>query len=423
MTKLKWHNEKRKVNELVPYEKNPRRISPEQLENLKKSLKKFNLVEIPAIDADNKVIAGHQRLMILKLLGRGEEEIDVRVPNRKLTQKEFEQYLLISNRVTGEWDLEKLRDFDIELLMNVGFDDSDLSDIWDQVLEVENDEFNIEKEIKKAKETEIKLGDMFALGRHKLLCSDSTNPNTVKTLFGKTRADVINVDVPYNIGLSYDSGIGGKQNYGGKTNDKKTDEDYRLFVKSIIGNGLSVAKEDCHAFIWCDEKYVGMLEELYKEAGLDQKRLCMWLKDNQNPTPQVAFNKVTEFCLYGTRGKPYLSDKVKNLNEVLNKEVTTGGRLIDDIMDLFNIWLVKRLAGNEYLHPTQKPPTLYEKSLRRCSKPGDVILDLCAGSGSLMVASEQLKRMAYLVEIEPIFCQLIINRYEQLTKTRVKKLN
>ena len=149
MNKLKWHNEKRKVNDLVPYEKNPRLISPEQQENLKKSLKKFNLVEVPAINTDNQVIAGHQRLMILQLLGRGEETIDVRMPNRKLTPKEFEQYLLISNRVTGEWDLEKLKTFDIELLMKVGFDDTDLSDIWDGALEVENDEFDVEKEIKK----------------------------------------------------------------------------------------------------------------------------------------------------------------------------------------------------------------------------------------------------------------------------------
>jgi len=423
MNKLKWHNEKRKVNDLVPYEKNPRLISPEQQENLKKSLKKFNLVEVPAINTDNQVIAGHQRLMILQLLGRGEETIDVRMPNRKLTPKEFERYLLISNRVTGEWDLEKLKAFDIELLMDVGFNDADLSDIWDGILETEDDGFDVERELKKIKETKIKPGDIFALGRHKLFCSDSTNPETVKKLAGKSRVDVINVDIPYNIGLNYDSGIGGKQNYGGKINDKKTDEDYRLFVKSIIGNGLSVAKEDCHVFIWSDEKYVGMLQELYKEAGLDQKRLCMWIKDNQNPTPQVAFNKVTEFCLYGTRGRPYLSDKFKNLNEIMNKEVTSGGRLIEDIMDLFNIWLVKRIAGNDYSHPTQKPVTLYEKSLRKCSRPGDIVLDLCAGSGALMAACHQLKRTAYLVEIEPIFCQLIINRYEQLSKTKVKKLN
>ncbi len=423
MKKLKWHNEKRRVKDLIPYKKNPRRISPEQVENLKKSLKKFNLVEIPVIDIDNRLIAGHQRLMVLQLLGRNEEFIDVRVPNRKLTKKEFKQYLLISNRVTGEWEWEKLKEFDIEMLMNTGFDDSDLSNIWDDALGIENDGFDVEEQLQKIKKTDIKTGDMFRLGRHVLFCGDSTDINTVKVLMGKTRANIINTDPPFNIGLSYQAGIGNKKNYGGKTNDKKTDKEYRIFLKNIIENGLSVARQDCHVFIWSDEKNIGLLQGLYKEAGLEQKRLCIWIKNNQNPTPQIAFNKVTEFCLYGTRGVPYLSDKVKNLNEIMNKEITTGNRLVDDVMDLFNIWLVKRLPGNQYEHPTQKPVTLYEKALRRCSRPGDIILDLCAGSGSLMSACEQLKRVAYLVEIEPLFCQLIINRYEKLTKTKVKKVN
>ena len=165
------------------------------------------------------------------------------------------------------------------------------------------------------------------------------------------------------------------------------------------------------------------MQEIYKAAGIDQKRLCFWIKDNQNPVPKVAFNKATELCLYGTRGSPYLSDKIKNLNEALNKELTTGARLLDDIMDLFNIWLAKRLPTSQYEHPTEKPPTLYEKALRRCSKPGDAILDMTAGSGSLMVACHQLKRAAYLVEIEPIFCQLILNRYERLTNEKPKKIS
>lgn len=423
MKKLKWHNEKRKVKDLIPYDKNPRKISPEQIENLKKSLKKFDLVEIPAIDTNNRIIAGHQRLMILQLLGRNEEFIDVRVPNRKITEKEFKQYLLTSNRVTGEWDWAKIKEFDIEMLMNIGFDDSDLSNIWDDALGIENDEFDVEKEIQKIKKTDIKTGDMFKLGQHKLICHNATNPDVVKTLMGETRVNTINTDPPFNLGISYQSGIGSKKNYGGQTNDKKTDEEYRMFLKNIIENGLSVAHQDCHVFIWSDEKNIGLLQELYKEAGLEQKRLCMWIKNNQNPTPQIAFNKVTEFCLYGTRGTPYLSDKVKNLNEIMNKEITTGNRLVDDVMDLFNIWLVKRLPGNQYEHPTQKPVTLYEKALRRCSRPGDIILDLCAGSGSLMSACEQLKRVAYLVEIEPLFCQLIINRYEKISKTKVKKID
>ena len=124
--KLEWHNEKRKVKDLIPFEKNPRKIYPKQSEDLKKSLEKFNLVEIPAIDIDNKIIAGHQRLKILQLLNRGEEEIDVRVPNRKLTDEEFVEYNLRSNRNTGEWDWKLLGEFDENFLVDIGFDEVEL---------------------------------------------------------------------------------------------------------------------------------------------------------------------------------------------------------------------------------------------------------------------------------------------------------
>ena len=110
-----------------------------------------------------------------------------------------------------------------------------------------------------------------------------------------------------------------------------------------------------------------------------------------------------------------LEEWAKEANEILNKEIGTGNRTADDIMDIFDIWLAKRLPGQDYEHPTSKPPTLHEKPLRRCSKINDIVLDLFGGSGSTMIACEQLKRRAYMVEIEPIFCQLIINRFEKLT--------
>jgi DNA modification methylase len=127
--------------------------------------------------------------------------------------------------------------------------------------------------------------------------------------------------------------------------------------------------------------------------------------------------------VYGTLGKPFLNNKIKNLHEIQNKEVTTGNRLTDDILDMFNIWLVKRLPSSEYQHPTQKNPTLHEKALRRCTKPGDVVLDLTAGSGSILSACEQLKRTAYLNEMEPVFCQVIINRFKQISHEPIIKLN
>jgi hypothetical protein len=127
MSDLQWRNEKRRVNDLIPFEHNPRQMSESQVEQLKKSIGKFNLVEIPAIDTDNKIVAGHQRLAVMKLIGRGDEEIDVRVPNRKLTEDEFKEYNLRSNKNIGEWDMELLANaFETDMLLAVGFTDAQL---------------------------------------------------------------------------------------------------------------------------------------------------------------------------------------------------------------------------------------------------------------------------------------------------------
>lgn len=425
MTKisLSWHTEKRLVNDLVPFDKNPRQISEKQLEDLKRSLKRFNLVELPAIDLDNRIVAGHQRLRVLQILGRGGEKIEVRVPNRKLTKDEFEQYLLTSNAVGGDWDFEKLKSFDIGLLLDIGFDETDLANIWDQNLEAEDDGFEIEKELAKIKKPKTKPGDLFVLGSHRLICGNATEPNTLQRLFGKDRATMIYSDPIYNIGVNYSSGLGGKQQYGGNVNDRRSNEEYRTLLRKSMECALAVSPDNTHCFYWCDQTYIGLIQELYRELGIVNKRVCLWIKNGQNPTPGVAFSKCYEPCVYGTKGKPYIAKGINNLNEVMNKDLATGNRLIDDILDQLDIWLVKRLSGDQYEHATAKPPTLHEKAIRRCTRPGDIILDSFAGSGSTLIAAEQLKRRAYVVELEPIYCDLIIKRYERLTHVKVKQIN
>jgi len=128
--KLKWNTEQRKIDDLIPFEKNPRKITDQQKEDLRKSLEKFDLVEIPAIDTDNKIVAGHQRLGILKLLGKGGETIDVRMPNRKLTDEEFKEYNLRSNKNVGGWDYNLLEDIGENLLLDVGFGSEELMEIF-----------------------------------------------------------------------------------------------------------------------------------------------------------------------------------------------------------------------------------------------------------------------------------------------------
>lgn len=420
--KLHWHTARRKVSDLVPNPKNPRAISPKQLNDLKRSLRKFGLVELPVIDTDNKIVAGHQRLLALQLLGRGEERISVRVPNRKLTRQEYDQYLLSSNRIGGEWDWMKLAEhFDVGDLLASGFDDADLALIFDDAT-VEDDDFRVEEELKKIKTTKVKLGDLYQLGSHRILCADSTDPDSVRRLMGRKKAAAILQDPPFNIGLDYNKGIGGKGNYGGAVDDAKPDDVYKKFLRDALSNGLSACQASAHFFTYCDQRYVGLLQSVYAELEIQYQRTCLWIKNNSMPTPNVAFNKQYEPCVYGIRGRPYLYDRVKNLSEIMNQEVGTGNRTSEDILDMIDIWLVKRVAG-DYEHPTEKPPSLHEKALRRCTKPGDIVLDLFSGSASLMVACDQLKRSAYLCEREPLFVQLALNRYEKISSKKAKKLN
>ena len=130
MEGLVWHTEKRKIKDLIPTEGNPRLMTKEQAVDLEKSLKKFNLVDIPAINTDNRIASGHQRITLLIALGRGDEEIDVRVPNRQLTEGEHREYMIRANKNLGEWDVNLLANLEVDLLKDVGFSDEELNDIF-----------------------------------------------------------------------------------------------------------------------------------------------------------------------------------------------------------------------------------------------------------------------------------------------------
>jgi DNA modification methylase len=411
MKKLSWSTVQKTVNQLVPQEINPRTISKKQLSDLTRSLKKYNLVEIPAIDTDGTILAGHQRIKVLKILGRGNELIDCRVPNRKLTEQESKEYLLASNRLGGEWDFELLKSFDFETLDFAGFDDVEIGKILDTDKEISDDDFDVEEELKNIKNPITKLGDIITLGNHRIICGDCTDEENLKKLFGKDKASMIYSDPVYNISIDYNGGVGGKKGYGGNVNDTRTYEEYKTFLKASMEAGLLVCEKKTHVFYWCDQVYIGVVQELYRSLKINNKRVCLWLKNNQNPVPTVAFNKVYEPVVYGVRGKPYLAD-INNLNEVLNKELTTGNDLLAEIND---IWMAKRLSAKDYEHATSKPPQLHEKAIKRCTRVNDIILDSFLGSGSTLIAGETLGRKVYGCELEPAFCDLIVRRWEKLT--------
>ena len=204
--------------------------------------------------------------------------------------------------------------------------------------------------------------------------------------------------------------------HGGTVNDDRTTEEYIAFIERTLDNALAVSRPDVHIFYWCDQSKIWIIQTTYNKLGITNRRVCVWIKNGHNATPLVAFNKCYEPCVYGTKGKPDIEADLQNLTEVLNKEIGNGNNL----MHTLDVWPVKRLAGKDYEHATSKPPTVYEKAFKRCSKPGDIILDSFCGSGSSLIAAHQLNRRLYGVELEPQFCDVIIRRFEKLTGIKVR---
>jgi len=159
--------------------------------------------------------------------------------------------------------------------MDAGFDQIQLAKFWDDEVEVKEDSFDIEKELKRIKNPKTKLGDIIKLGNHKLICGDSTNLNTIKKLLGKEKVSMIYSDPVYNIKIDYDGGIGGNKDYGGNVNDSRTFEEYKLFIKDSLSSALSVSNPDAHVFYWCDQIYIGLIQDIYRLLGISNRRVCL----------------------------------------------------------------------------------------------------------------------------------------------------
>ena len=416
-----------KLDLIIPNDKNPKLMSPKEEADLMDSIKEFGVVDPLIINMAEKrkyfLVNGHQRYSILKKLGHKETPcVFVNIPDE---DKEMELIIRLSKN-TGSWDWEKLHDIEIDKLLQVGFGDEELSDLWDDVGTFQDD-FTESEGVKEARTTEVKPGEIYELGKHRLMCGDSTLIDNVKKLMGEDKADMIYCDPPYNIGMDYDKGFGlyhKNQNYGGEQtskDDSKKKIDYKDFVAVTIKNALAVTKDNAHVFYWCDQNFIWLVQQLFRDNDLLLRRVCLWVKNNMNLKPQTAFNKIYEPVVYATKGQPFLNKGMTKLHEIINKEVATGNRVYDEVMDYFDLWLVQRDV--DYLHPTQKPLTLHEKPLKRCTAPGHIVLDLFGGSGSTLIACEQLNRKCYTMEKDPVFTQVIINRYEQHTGNKAKRID
>lgn len=409
MEKLKWHNEKRKVDDLLPTEGNPRQMTEKQKEDLKKSLEKFDLVEVPAINTDNRIVSGHQRMKILQLLGRGQEEIDVRVPSRKLTEEEHREYLLRANKNLGEWDYDLLANFDEDLLKDVGWENDEL----DKIFQLDEDE-SIDEVPEPPEKPKTKLGDLYQLGEHRLLCGDSTKKEDVERLMGGGLAKLVFTSPPYNMnGGMY-------ENY----EDNLKSEEYIEFNIKVIEN----IKRHLKGFIFWNLSYnknarwewIEIFYRIVKESGLKFLEMICWDKGHALPisSKEGLTRQYEDILLVGDEDitskdmELYFlgrNDKRAYFNKKNQKGIT-------------NYWKIGTNKSQIKENLACFPVALPKKGIEIMTERGDIILDPFGGSGSTLIACEQLNRKCFMMEISEAYCDVIIARYEKLTNKKAKKL-
>lgn len=395
MKSITWKTEKRKVSDLIGADYNPRQMSEQEERDLEESIDEFGTV-IPIVvnigKRKNTLIGGHQRTKLY--MKRGIEEVDVMVPSRELSLEEEKRLNLRLNKNVGSWDIEKLKDMDLTLLLEVGFGDEDLTTFFDDV-EIFED---MEQGNRGPKTEEIpvsKPGDLYKLGDHRVMCGDSTNPGHVQRLV-EDRVALVFADAP-----------------------KVKPKEYADFVNNTLNNALEHVNPNAHIFYWTQDTDIYIIQQLFQDKKIKNERVLLWIKNNFNLKP-VAFNSTYQPCVYGTIGKPAI--RGRKLNDILNKEIEVGNQVHEDIMDSLSLWIDKQDEPGKYSIQGQLPVTLVERPLKQCTTPGDKVLDLFGGTGSLLIACEQLKRTAYVMEKDPRNVDLIVQRWEEFTNKKAKKI-
>jgi len=405
---LTWQTEKRKISELNPAPYNPRRLTEKQAKDLGISLERFNLAEPIVINIDNTIIGGHQRIKILKeKYGNDGFEVDVRVPSRMLTKEEEKELNLRLNKNLGEFDLDALANFDEKLLGEVGFESEELDKIFQ--LDVPDEDTTPE-----VRQTDIKLGDMFQLGEHRLLCGDATKREDVERLMAGEKADMVFTSPPYNMAGNLYS------NYADNLKSEK-------FIELHL-NAINNVKRFLQGFIFWNVSYnknarwefIEILFRIIKETGLRFLELIVWDKGHGLPiTSQEGLTRNYEevllvgedeniqkdleiFALGTTEKKAYFNRKTQ-------KGISNYWRIGTDNSQIQNL-------------KACFPVALPERGILLMTVRGEKVIDVFGGSGSTLIACEKLNRKCYMMEIDPVYVDVIIRRWEDYTGQKAVKL-
>lgn len=372
------------IEKLVPYVNNARTHSPEQINKLRSSLREFGFINPVIIDRDYGVIAGHGRILAAK--EEGIKEIPCVFADH-LTEAQKKAYIIADNRMAMDagWDEELLRveiealqaeAFDLSL---TGFDEKELADLFQEDSEVEDDDFDVDGELKGPAVTQ--MGDVWTLGRHRLVCGDSTKEETYEVLMQGQKANLVLTDPPYNVNYE---GAAGKIK-----NDNMAGDKFYQFLLDAFTNMEKVMANDASIYVFHADTEGLNFRKAFADAGFYLSGCCIWMKPSL-VLGRSPYQWQHEPCLYGWKKKgkhQWYADR---------KQTT--------------IWSFEKTKKNTD-HPTMKPIPLLAYPIKNSTMSNTLVLDPFGGSGSTLIACEQTDRSCFTIELDEKFCDVIVKRY------------
>lgn len=387
---MKTSIKKMKLADLIPTENNPRQIKKDDFERLKKSIKSFpemlDIREI-VIDENNRILGGHQR--VKALLANGEKEVNVKVVEG-LSEEEKREFVIRDNIQNGEWDFDVLANEWDDLPLDDWGIELPIADIEEEIVEDEAPE--------PPAEPKSKFGEIYQLGEHRLMCGDSTDVEQVAVLMGGEKADIVFTDPPYGMNLDTDfSGMKSeifKGGIGGKKYEQGIVDDFDPQMVSAIFDSFDYVDE---IFMWGADYYAQYIPKRNDGSWF------VWDKRSNNNDDVEADESSDK--QYGSCFELCWSKKHHKRELARVKWAGIFGMYGED---------------SKRFHPTQKPVALSQWFLRKFSKEEDKVVDLYGGSGSTLIACEQLGRKCYMMELDPHYVDVIIERWENLTGKKAK---
>ena len=389
------------ISEIKEYSKNAKKHPSDQVKQIANSLKRFGWKQPLVIDSNNVLVVGHGRL-----LGAKEAGIQTApcVIADDLTEAEIKAYRLADNKLNeSEWDLELL---DIELEELDELSDIDMSDFGFEILdEQDSDREIIEDDYdgEVPEEPRAKVGDIYQLGEHRLICGDSTDVNVIDRLMDGVKADCVFTDPPYNVAIGSKNAVLNEMNHAKRGHRVETEiagdkgltdaEIGEQLWRPAFQNMADYAKDDCSIYVTMPQGGTHMMM-MMADACWQVKHELMWLKNQ----PTFSMGRLD----YDYKHEPIMYGWKKTHNFYGKGKFTKS------------VWEIDKPRESK-LHPTMKPIELIANALENSTKENDCVLDVFGGSGSTLIACEQLNRKCYMAELDPHYIDVIIDRYEKFT--------